>query len=104
MPPEGGDLFIDEGDDGVGALCDAGVGLVVCDPEPSVHACEDDGSTCSGPHTERSKFREPKRHWLGNIPMSTPTPSLGCEVLERVLWEDERVRHTQKEMLQTEQR
>ena len=59
MPPEGGDLFIDDDDDasrGVGEV------LVVFVPEPSEHVYEGDGSTCSDPHTERSKFHEPKHH------------------------------------------
>jgi hypothetical protein len=74
MPPEGGDLFIDEDDDGGVALYDAVAALVVCDLAPNVHACEDDGSTCGGPHTEDSMFREPRHHWLDNNQMSTPKP------------------------------
>ena len=102
MPPEGGGLFIvyADGDDASHGV--EGV-LVVCDPWPTEHVCEDDDSTCSDPHTEQSKFHEPKHHSLGNIPASKPKPWLGDVAPERVIVVGERVQYTRKEMLQTEQ-
>jgi len=71
MPPEGGDLFIDDDDD---ASRGVGEALVAYGPSPNEHVCEGDGSTCSDPHTEHSKFHEPKHHWLDNSLVSKPKP------------------------------
>tara|TARA_R100001129_G_C5188655_1_gene210085 strand:- start:371 stop:616 length:246 start_codon:yes stop_codon:yes gene_type:complete len=72
-PQEGGDLLIIGADDD-DALHDAEGVLVVFVPEPSEHVCEGDDSTYSDPHTERSKFHEPKHHWLDNTQASRPKP------------------------------
>ena len=101
MPPEGGDLFIDDADD---ASRGVGEGLVVCDPWPSERVYEDGDSTYNDPHTEQSKFHEPKHHWLDNILASRPKPWLGDVAPEHVVVVGEHVQHTRKEILQTEQR
>ena len=51
MPPEGGDLFIDEDDYGVGALLGGAEGWDAYDPEPNEHVYEGDGLAYVGLHT-----------------------------------------------------
>ena len=78
MPPEGGDLFIVGGDDDayVGVRDDNDVDDLVSqvffDLLPTEYVYEDSDSTCNAPHTERSKFHEPRHHWLGNIQATRP--------------------------------
>ena len=69
MPPEGGGLFIVGGVGVDGDVdfhddsdADDPVERGVFDLPPNGHVCEDDDSTCSDSHIERSKFHEPKHH------------------------------------------
>jgi hypothetical protein len=74
MPPEGGDLFIDEDDDGVGALLGGVEEWDAYDPEPNEHVYEGDGLAYVGQHAEYSKFHEPRHHWHDNSLVSKPKP------------------------------
>ena len=51
MPPEGGDLFIDEDDDCGGASCGVAEALVAFDLEPNERVCGGGDSTYGDPHT-----------------------------------------------------
>jgi hypothetical protein len=55
MPPEGGDLFIDEDDDGD---ADEGGVRVVFAHQPSGRVCADNDSACVLPHVESPNVHE----------------------------------------------
>ena len=84
MPPEGGDLFIFGGDDGVDD--DVYVGVrddndvddlvlqVFCDPLPTEYECEDIDSIYIAEHDQHTNALESKLRWHDNILATKPKP------------------------------
>ena len=73
MPPEGGNLFIDEGG-GAGACISGQGGQVAFSPLPTEYEYEDNDSTCIAEHDQHTNALGSKLHWHDNILGTKPKP------------------------------